>query len=86
MEKQVNFKQLVIAFAIAMMPTFYTIYNNSKSELKSKVNEHEIKLENHALRIQLLEKKSDGIDKKLDKIVDGVGDIKIELQNKQDKK
>ena len=78
-------KQLLIGIFIAISPTFFTIYYNSKSELKSKVDRHEITLENHRLRVELLEKNSSSIERKLDDIVSGIHSIDLQLKDKKDK-
>ena len=96
MDKQINFKQLLIALLVAMSPTFFVMWSNSKSELKKTVDKHTVVLENHSLRIDLIEKDIEYTRKlleenskynrdKLEKIYDGVVDLKIKIKDKQDR-
>lgn len=77
--------QVIIAFFIALSPTFLSLYYNSKDKLKEKVNRHEITLENHELRINIQEVKSQKIDASLEIIKKGIVNIQLALKDKKDR-
>ncbi len=78
--------QLIISVFIALLPTFFVMWSNSRDELNKTVARHEVTLENHELRINLQEVKSEKIDASLEEIKKGITQIQISLKDKQDRK
>jgi len=77
--------QLIIAVFIALIPTFLVMWNNSRDELNKTVARHEVTLENHELRINLQEVKSEKIDASLEEIKRGITKIQLSLKDKKNK-
>ena len=68
MDKQINFRQLLIALIIAMSPTFFVMWSNSRSDLKEKITSNHMMIENHSLKIERLENTNEKVLDKLDEI------------------
>ena len=70
---------------VALTPSFYTIYTNSKYELEKTVSEHTIELVDHSIKIKGLEENRDKVLMKLDEIQATNTSILVELQNKKNR-
>ena len=86
MDRQINFKQLAIALLIAMSPTLFVVWSNSKSEIKKTIIKHELILENHTLKIQVLERNDEKVLSKLDEINKNIVSLMLGMKDKQDRK
>ena len=85
MDKQINFKQLLIALIIAMSPTFFVMWSNSRSDLKEKITSNQMMIENHSLKIERLENTNEKVLDKLDEINSNIVDLMLGLKDKQDR-
>jgi len=85
MDKQINFKQLLIALIIAMSPTFFVMWSNSRSDLKEKVTNNHMMIENHTLKIERLENTNEKVLGKLDEINKNIIGLMLGLKDKQDR-
>ena len=85
MDKQINFKQLLIALIIAMSPTFFVMWSNSRSDLKEKITSNQMMIENHSIKIERLENTNEKVLDKLDEINSNIVDLMLGLKDKQDR-
>ena len=92
MNENISRKELIVAFLLALSPTFYTAWNDDQKTITDVLAKHEVKLENHALRIQANEKRYSDVtnqfkdlDDKIDEQSRMLTKILVALEKKEDR-